>query len=328
MSTQQTSATGPAAWRLGERCAVSLDRSAVIAILNVTPDSFSDGGELPDAAAVATRAQLLVDEGAAVLDIGGESTRPGATRVPAEEQIRRVVPSVRAVRDAGVTLPISVDTTLTAVAEAALDAGADAINDVSAGADSDDGTLRLAAERGCGLVLMHRLKPPEEDVFSDRYVCAPDYSEGEVAFAEAGAVGPLPPVVSAVLAFLQERHERALSLGVPPGAVAIDPGLGFGKSVDQNLALLRYAGVFAAGGVPVFAGASRKSFVGAVTGVSGAVDIGRLPGSLAAAASLHAGRVRLIRVHDVLVHTRLLAMLDAIDRAGWAPGGGWGGSSE
>jgi len=217
-------------------------------ILNATPDSFSDGGELSTADRMVNAAQQAETDGADMLDIGGESTRPGADRIDAEEQIRRVVPAIRAIRDARITLPISVDTTLSRVAEAALDAGADAINDVS-GATEDHTMLPLAAERRCGLILMHRLRPPGADRYSDRYAATdrPEYPGG---------------VVGAVRAALQERLDAAAGGGIDAASVVLDPGLGFGKTVEQNLELIRGTPDLLELGRPILGGASRKSFVG------------------------------------------------------------------
>lgn len=284
----------PAMWQLGSGKSIPLDRPSIIAILNVTPDSFSDGGVLDSPAAAADAACRAIDAGAAMLDIGGESTRPGATRVPAEEQIRRVVPAIRAIRDRAPAVPISVDTTLAEVAAAAVDAGADAINDVAAGLE-DQRLFTLAAERRVGLVLMHRLRPPDRDRFSDQYEVAPDYS------AQGG-------VVPAVRDFLQRRAEAALVAGVGRGHIVIDPGLGFGKTVEQNLQLLRGTPDIAAIGYPVLSALSRKSFTARV----GGIDPSRPPSDRLHAtlglsvAHLFAG-ARLFRVHDVRPHAEALA---------------------
>ncbi|TVQ81795.1 MAG: dihydropteroate synthase, partial [Phycisphaeraceae bacterium] len=208
---------------------LDLDRPRIMAIVNVTPDSFSDAGrhETPDRA-LAYCERALAD-GAAMLDIGGESTRPGATRIDAAEQIRRVVPVVERLRATGIEVPISVDTTRATVARAAIEAGANAINDVSGGTEDPD-MLALAAETGAGIVLMHRLRPPSEDRFSDRYRAqeAPDYGAGP------GEVGD---VVGVVMRALAEMVRRAKSAGIARERIVVDPGLGFGKTVAQNFAL-------------------------------------------------------------------------------------------
>lgn len=284
------------AWRLARGRRLTLERPRIIAILNVTPDSFSDGGQIADTEHALRRAREALEEGADMLDIGGESTRPGAQRVDAQEQIRRVVPAIEAIRAAGIDCPISVDTTRAAVARAALDAGADAVNDVAAAREDED-MLPLAAERACGLILMHRLRPPDADRYSHRYTAdAPDYSE------QGG-------VVAAVRAFLRRRADAALTAGCDPEAIVLDPGLGFGKTVEQNLALLTAAETFTSLGFPLLSAASRKSFIGHLSGVDRPAE--RVAGSIAAsAAHLFAG-ARLFRVHDVREHAEAL-------RVGWA----------
>ena len=276
--------------------ALPLDRPHILAILNVTPDSFSDGGELPSPSAVVARAMRVLEEGASMLDIGAESTRPGAERVPADEQIARAVPAIEAIRAAGIDAPISIDTTRADVARAALDASADAINDVS-GATEDPGLLPLAAERGCAVILMHRLRPPDADRYSDQYTRdAPTYEGG---------------VVHAVRTALEACAQRALDAGVAPESIVLDPGLGFGKTVDQNLALVRATRELEAIGYPTLGAASRKSFVGKLTGVPEARE--RVIGSVAFALAQFRAGVRLFRVHDVEPHRQALAVARALD---------------
>lgn len=261
-----------------------------MAILNATPDSFSDGGRHLDPARAAAAAARFVADGADMLDVGGESTRPGAARVDEAEQIRRVVGVIEAVRTAGVAVPISVDTTRRAVAEAALDAGADAINDVSGGEEDSHragGTLGLAAERGCGIVLMHRLAPPGEDRFSDSYDAPPEYGD----------------VVAEVAGYLAQRADAAVAAGCDRSAVVLDPGLGFGKTVEQNADLARETARLCSLGCPILAAASRKSFVGRLSMGPGdtepAPPEGRLGGSVAFSIVQMLGGARLFRVHDV-----------------------------
>jgi len=274
---------------------MSLGRSRIIAILNVTPDSFSDGGRLrtPDDAVEAAR--RAVDAGADALDVGGESTRPGAERVSADQQSRRVVPAIDAIRQTGIDIPISVDTTLAAVARAALDVGADAINDVSAGQE-DAEMFALAADRGAGLILMHRRAPPMRERYSDQLDAEPDYGE----------LG----VVEAVRSFLAQRAEAAISAGVSRDAIAVDPGVGFGKSIEQNLALIRRTDRIVSLGYPVVAAASRKSFIGRVSGVE--TPDRRVFGSIAATAAQRLAGASLFRVHDVAEHAQALKTLDRI----------------
>ncbi len=286
----------PPRWRVGPTRTLTLDAPRVIAILNATPDSFSDGGELPTEQAIVARAHAALSEGADMLDIGGESTRPGAARVSAEDQIRRTAPGIRAIRDAGIDAPLSIDTTLAAVAEAALDAGADAINDVS-GATEDAGMIALAARRGCGLVLMHRLAPPTADRYSNDYHTPPTYPGG---------------VVTAVRTFLAEARARAIAAGVAPEAIVLDPGLGFGKSVEQNYELVRAARELEAIGSPTLSAASRKSFIGAIVGEEEPKR--RLAGSVALSVAHALAGVRLFRVHDVRAHAQALRVAMAASR--------------
>lgn len=261
-----------------------------MAILNVTPDSFSDGGVLTSAGDAADAAKRAADEGADMLDVGGESTRPGAARIPAAEQIDRVVPAIEAIRRAGVDVPVSIDTTLASVARAALDAGADAINDVSAGTE-DDEMLPLAAERGCGIILMHRLRAPDQDAYSDRYERAPEYTD----------------VVADVRTALGDSLARATAAGIDPASVVLDPGLGFGKSVEQNLELIRRTGEIVSLGRPVLSGISRKSFVGRVSLGRDSDPSERLEGSLALGVVHLLAGARLFRVHDAGAHARALS---------------------
>ncbi len=252
-----------------------------MAILNVTPDSFSDGGTLATPRLAAEAARRAIDEGADLLDIGGESTRPGAQRVPADDQIHRTVPAIRAIRDAGIDAPITIDTTRARTAAAALDAGADAVNDVS-GATEDPGMLALVAERRCGVVLMHRLRPPDEDSFSDQYERTPEYAD----------------VVEDVRAALAAMLDRAIDAGIPIESVVLDPGLGFGKSVEQNLALIRGTDRVASLGCPVLSGISRKSFVGRAALGRDSDPTERLEGTIALSVQHLARGARVFRVHD------------------------------
>lgn len=282
--------TRPVQWCLGSR---SVRLPAVMGILNVTPDSFSDGGAYGSVEAAVARAAAMVAEGAAIIDVGGESTRPGAERVGAEEQIRRVAPVIEGIRAAEGELAgiaITVDTTLAAVAEAGLRAGADGINDVSAG-EEDARVLGLAARAGCGLVLMHRLRPPGADRYSDGY----------------GADGPrYGDVVLEVKAYLEARARAAEAAGVRRESIVIDPGLGFGKTVEQNLELIRRTGEIAALGYPVMSGLSRKSFVGrAVLGRESRPDE-RIAASVEMSVMHARDGASIFRVHDVREHVAAL----------------------
>jgi len=274
---------------------ISLVPPAIMAILNVTPDSFSDGGPLMDTGIALAAAARAVRDGAVVLDIGGESTRPGATRVDAREQIARVVPLVRAIRassdSALAAAAISVDTTRAEVAAEAIDAGSDIINDVSAGEESGDETLRLAANCGRGIILMHRRLPPEADSFSDQYAKPPQYDD----------------VVREVGEYLAARRARAIELGVRPESIVLDPGLGFGKSVEQNLELIRRTRELCEIGAPILSGLSRKSFVGRVWFGRDSLPAERNDATLAFSAMHIAAGATILRVHDVAAHAKMIA---------------------
>jgi dihydropteroate synthase len=281
-------------WPVGPDRVLSLDPFVVMGVVNMTPDSFSDGGQFATVDEALAHALQLVDEGAGIIDVGGESTRPGAQPVAADEQIRRVVPLIARLRGRS-NVAISIDTTSAAVAHAALEAGADIVNDVSAGAD-DDAMFRLVAKRGAGLILMHRLVAPGEDSYSDRYPKEPGYGD----------------VVRDVCDFLVERADAAINAGIARDAIAVDPGLGFGKSVSQNFELLARTSEIAALGFPVLIGASRKSFLGAVSGRSDPEQ--RIVGSVVAAVAAFGGGARIVRAHDVGAHREALLVAHAVLR--------------
>jgi dihydropteroate synthase len=269
----------------------------VMGVVNVTPDSFSDGGLYFDAGTAIAHGLELAADGADVLDIGGESTRPGAAPVPADEELRRVVPVVERLA-AATTIPLSVDTTKAAVARAALDAGATVVNDVSAGR-SEPEILDVTAEAGAGYVVMHMQGEPRTMQADPRY----------------------DDVVAQVGDFLADRIEVARAAGVAEGALAADPGIGFGKTVEHNLRLL--AGVPALAervGVPVLVGTSRKTFVGKVLARAGAAA-GDLPvdqreeGTLATIVWAVERGASIVRVHDVLPAVRAVRLLDALHSA-------------
>lgn len=287
----------PRVWRLAEERQIALDVPRVMGILNVTPDSFSDGGEHAGVASALDAARAMMSAGADVIDIGGESTRPGAARVSAHEQVRRVVPVIRAIRtELGHGIAISIDTTLSEVASAAIDAGADAINDVSAGLE-DDEMLGLAAESGVGLVLMHRRVAPSADVFSNEYGAEPAFEGG---------------VVAHVRAFLAERARAAMDAGVARESIVIDPGLGFGKSVRQNLELIARTSELASLGFPVMSGLSRKSFTAAAAGIDPSLPPReRLHATLGLSMAHRAAGASIFRVHDVEPHVRALRAFEA-----------------
>lgn len=286
--SRMSSRLAQSAWRIGSSQPLSLDTPRLIGILNVTPDSFSDGGQFIDSGAAVDQAHRMTAEGADVIDIGGESTRPGAKRINVDEQLARVIPVVKRLRAVS-DVAISIDTTRFEVARAAVDAGANIINDVAAGTE-DDRLFTLAAERQCGLILMHRRQPPESDSYSHRYVVAPTYAD----------------VIVDVRAFLEQRAEAAIAAGVHRSAIVLDPGLGFGKSVEQNYELIRRFDELGKAGFPMLCAASRKSFIGVATGEDAPAR--RVAGSVAVAVAAFARGVRLFRVHDVAPHREALAV--------------------
>ena len=257
----------------------------IMGIVNVTPDSFSDGGEFLNRDRAIAHGRDLAAEGADILDIGGESTRPGAEAVTAEEELMRVGPVVEAlVRDDGP--PVSIDTSKLAVAEAALTVGASMVNDVSA-LRSEPELAELCAERGCEVVLMHMLGDPRTMQEN------PSYDD----------------VVDDVKAFLAERIEFAVGQGVDEHRIWIDPGIGFGKTVEHNLDLHRRLGELADLGCPIAFGSSRKSFIGKLTGT----DVqDRVGGTIASNVIAYANGARMLRVHDVAPMRQALQVADAI----------------
>jgi dihydropteroate synthase len=262
----------------------------LMGILNVTPDSFHDGGRYAHLDAALAQGGRLVEEGADWIDVGGESTRPGATAVGAEEEEARVVPVIRALKGTFPRLPLSVDTSRASVARAALEAGAAGINDVTALGDPQ--MAPLAAAWGCDLMLMHMQGSPRTMQRDPLY----------------------QDVLAEVREFLLARTERAATAGVDRERIWIDPGIGFGKTVAHNLALVRGLPVLAATGQPVLLGASRKSFIGQILDLPATDD--RLEGSLAVATVATWLGVAMLRVHDVLATRRAVGMAWALRGAG------------
>lgn len=263
----------------------------LIGVVNVTPDSFSDGGLYLNPERAIRHGRKLIDEGAEVLDIGGESTRPGSEGVTADDELARVAPVLEKLAGGGAR--ISIDTSKSAVAEAALDAGAEIVNDITA-LRSDPELAGLCAERGCGVLLMHMLGTPrtmQED---------PTYED----------------VVDDVRAFLAERIEHALTAGVAEERIWVDPGIGFGKTLEHNLVLLRRLGELRSLGRPICVGTSRKSFIGKVTGRD--VDE-RLGGTIASNVLALANGAEVFRVHDVRPVREALEVAEVIlGRRQWA----------
>ena len=272
-------------WRCGGRDRLAAGRPLVMGILNVTPDSFSDGGRFATPEAAIEHGRALADEGADLLDIGAESTRPGAQGVSAAEQVRRLAPVLEGLRD----LAISVDTASAEVAAYALRHGAVIVNDVTALSDPDMAGVVAAA--GAGIVLMHMRGTPRTMQSGPRY----------------------DDVVATVECYLRERLAAAAAAGVDPECVALDPGIGFGKSAQDSVALLAATARFAAIGRPLLVGASRKSFLGRLTLTEDPRD--RLEASLAAAALATYQGAAVLRVHDVAGTVRAVQVAAAVRAA-------------
>jgi len=262
------------------------ERNLIMGVLNVTPDSFSDGGVYLERDAAVERARQMIREGADLIDVGGESSRPEADPVSAADQMNRVLPVIEAIR-AESEVPISVDTRSEEVARSALERGADIVNDISACRDSS-GMGELVRETGAGVVLMHMRGSPKTMQQDTGY----------------------DDLVGEVLEFLAERVEFARSIGIPDESIWIDPGIGFGKPAEGNLEILRNIREFDRFGLPVVVGVSRKSFIGKILGR----EVGsRLSGTLAVTAYLADGKThRVHRVHDVADARDALRMVEAI----------------
>ena len=277
--------------RPGAAFSVGTGRTGLMGILNVTPDSFSDGGRFLDAGAAIAHGLELLAQGADVLDLGAESTRPGHEKVPGDEQLRRLLPVVQGLRRQ-TDAPLSIDTTRAAVAAAALDAGADWINDTSA-LQEDPELVDVVARRGCTVVLMHRFDPPRRD--------------GDSPAGRA--------LVEHVATALESRARFAVDRGVDPDRILLDPGLGFGTLFEDNLALMADTGPFRRLGKPLLFGPSRKSFLGRMTGKEPAE---RVFGTAAAVAVLAMQGVEVLRVHDVGAMVDVVAVADSLRKAGQA----------
>ncbi len=267
------------------RFRLSLERPLVMGIVNVTPDSFSDGNAHFRADEAIAHGRLLVEEGADLLDIGGESTRPGAQAVPADEELRRILPVIEALRDCGV--PLSVDTCKPSVMRAALEAGADMINDI--GGFAAPGAVEAVADAGCALCLMHMRGEPR--TMQD----APSYQD----------------VVAEVRAYLDQGARRLRQAGIAADRIVLDPGFGFGKTAAHNYTLLRQLSQAVGQDYPSLLGLSRKSMIGAVTGRPASR---RLGGSVAAALAGAVRGAHILRVHDVADTVDALRVWSAVER--------------
>ena len=264
---------------------VDLLRPAIMGILNVTPDSFYDGGLFSSVEQAVRHARRMVDEGAHLIDVGGESTRPGATPVDADEEIRRVVPVIRALADADIPVPVSIDTSKPEVMKAAVAAGAGLINDVRA--LRVPGALDAAAEMGVPVCLMHMQGQPQT------MQARPSYKD----------------VVSEVVEFLGRRVDEAVAAGIPRSRLLIDPGFGFGKTVEHNLVLLRRLSDLRSLGLPLLVGLSRKSLIGALLGTPPA---DRLADSVALALMALREGASMVRVHDIRPTCDALRLFEAV----------------
>jgi dihydropteroate synthase len=276
---------GEALWRCGSHVITLRQHTLVMGIVNVTPDSFSDGGSYANVDDAVKHAIQMVADGADLLDIGGESTRPGSDAVPADEERRRVVPVIQRITQELPDTPVSVDTRKADIARAALDAGAAVVNDISAGADP--AMFEVVRDSGAGMILMHMKGEPktmQED---------PTYYD----------------VVAEVRGFLGDRVEAAVAAGIAHERLCVDPGIGFGKKLEHNLALLHDIGAFQHLNVPVLVGPSRKGFIGVLSGSP--VD-DRLEGTAGVVAWCASRGVDVVRVHDVKEMTRVVRVVDAI----------------
>ena len=273
-------------WRTRSHTFDLTHRGLIMGVLNVTPDSFSDGGQCFDPAAAIARGLALIADGADLLDIGGESTRPGATPVDAAEELRRILPVILGLR-ARTSIPLSIDTMKARVAAAALHAGADIINDIS-GLLHDPAMARVAAETQAGLVLMHLRGTPRTMQLQ------PEYTD----------------VVAEVRLRLLAAYDQALAAGIHPDRLAFDPGIGFGKTLDHNLDLLRALPSFQIHGRPVLLGVSRKSFLGRL--LDNTDPLAREAPTTALTAWSRQRGVRILRVHNVKANAQALRMMEAI----------------
>ncbi|HSD48339.1 MAG TPA: dihydropteroate synthase [Actinomycetota bacterium] len=275
-------------WHAGGRVLDCAERTIVMGVLNVTPDSFSDGGRFLDAEAAVAHGLQMVEDGADIVDIGGESTRPHADPVSPEEERARVVPVIERLAEVHPGLAISIDTRKPEVAQAALAAGACIVNDVSGG--RSEGMFEVVRQADAGMVLMHMLGDPK--TMQDN----PHYDD----------------VVAEVHEYLNGRIEAAEWAGVRPEALAIDPGIGFGKNLEHNLALIRRIDALRDLGRPILVGPSRKRFIGAILDLP---EDERVEGTAGAVAWLIGRGAHIVRVHDVRQIVRVARVVDAIVRA-------------
>lgn len=277
-------------WQAGRFRLLRRRSPLLMGVVNVTPDSFSDGGRFLDPGAAVRHALALVEAGADLLDVGGESSRPGAMPVDRDEEIRRITPVLEELRQR-TEIPISIDTTKAAVAQAALAAGADIVNDIS-GLRGDPAMLPLLAQRDCGVVLMHMQGEPRT------MQVAPHYDD----------------VVREVRAWLEKRFHTLLDAGMAPERVVLDPGIGFGKRYADNVELLRCIESLRVHDRPLLVGASRKAFLGWL--LAEPEPLARIEGDLAVNLHCHRKGVEILRLHDVRAARRLFRVVEALEGAG------------
>jgi dihydropteroate synthase len=277
---------GKTLWKVGARI-VDLSRHGMImGVLNVTPDSFSEHGKFFNTESAVAGGVQMAAEGAQIVDVGGESTRPGAEPVSAEEELRRVVPVIEELK-AKIDIVISIDTSKSEVAKAALDAGASIINDVTGGG-GDEKMLPLAAKRNAAFIIMHMQGNPRTMQVAPHYV----------------------DLVSEVTDFFLQQHARALECGIDPMAIAFDPGIGFGKTLEHNLELIGKLGALRVQERPLVVGVSRKAFLGKLVGSSAMSD--RLAATVALTSLLRSRGANIIRVHDVKENVDALRVTEAV----------------
>jgi dihydropteroate synthase len=277
---------GSTLWKVGDQALDLSERTMIMGVLNVTPDSFSDGGEFFDTGKAVEQGKRMAAEGAQIIDVGGESTRPGANAVSVDEELARVIPVITELRR---SMPafISIDTSKAAVARAALDAGATIINDVTGGR-ADPQMLALAAETGAALIIMHMQGTPRT------MQAAPHYDD----------------VVREVADFFRQQYERALQCGIDSMAIAFDPGIGFGKTVEHNLSLLAQLTRLRVHDRPLVVGVSRKSSIGKMIGSDAMGD--RLAPTIAFTALLRERGANVLRVHDVKENVAALRVTETL----------------
>jgi len=276
-------------FRTSRREIVIGERTLIMGIINATPDSFSDGGRYASPQKAIEEGMRMAEEVADILDIGGESTRPGSDAVSAEEELRRVLPVILGLA-AKVAIPLSIDTMKAEVAEEALKAGVEIVNDVSS-LKYDSKMASAIAASGAGLVLMHMRGMPKV------------MQQGDLTY---------PSLIDDIAGFLEERLAAARLAGIDFTQMAVDPGIGFGKNADDNMRLIRHLGEFNRLGRPILVGVSRKAFIGKVTG---GLPAERIAGTAAAVTMSILGGAHIVRVHDVSIMKKVALMADAISRS-------------